>query len=224
MDAEVNGYHLAIEGQLRQGCARVKRKSIMVGVDGGSSLTLDLAEGPDGSLPRCEGTNLLEGAPFQIPNGPRYIGGRGKWQGALLRISTFNLEFSPDLSGHFGMIENGWPGAETLRPPFVQLGRRRNADQHQLVAVADGKHIFVADRGSRYIKVTCKGGVLTGAPAEKAELGRLLVRRAQMHSDDPNLLRWTWHTLRRLELLGLWSGPVAQKLTERMKEWKPGIG
>ena len=91
VDANVNGYHLAVNGQLAPGSARVKGKTIMIGIDGGPSRTLDLAEGPDGTLPRCEGTNLLEGAPFQDPNGPRYIGGRGKGGGGLLRIFTFNL-------------------------------------------------------------------------------------------------------------------------------------
>lgn len=222
MDAKVNGYHLVVNGQLAPGCARIKGKTIMIGVDGGPSRTLDLAEGPDGSLPRCEGTSLLEGAPFQDPNGPRYIGGRGKWLGALLRISTFYLEFDPKLSAFFGTIQNGWPGAEMLTAAFVQVCRRTNAEQHQLVAIANGKHIFVADRGCRYIKVSCREGILTAAPAEKIELGRLLVRRAELQADNLELLRWTWHTLRQLGLLGLWSGPLADKLTERMKERQPG--
>lgn len=173
---------------------------------------MDLERGPDGSLPRGEGYNLVEGAALRIPNGPRFIGGRGSWTGALLRISTFKLNFDPDRSSYFQGMVNLYPGAETLAPAFVQLGDRQHADQHQLLAIEDKESVFVADRGQRYIKVTCNAGSLSVTPALKTELGYFLVKRAEAKLYDVKSLMWTWHTLDRLHLGHLWSKVLQDRL------------
>ncbi|MBI5457122.1 hypothetical protein HY971_00125 [Candidatus Kaiserbacteria bacterium] len=193
------------------GLRSVNGPTVTVGVIG-NSVTLDLAQAPDGSLPRCEGEDLLEGAPFRILNGPRQIIGRGDWQGALLQVSTFRLDFSEDLSRQY-KVRDSWPGAQSIGDPFVQVRKRSFADQHQLVAIEDGAFVIVADRAARYIRIDCHECQLTAGPVEKVDFGRLLVARAELLSHSLKVLTWTWYTLRDLELGYLWTDTLQQRMT-----------
>ncbi|OGG48734.1 hypothetical protein A2704_03245 [Candidatus Kaiserbacteria bacterium RIFCSPHIGHO2_01_FULL_54_36b] len=160
----------------------------------------------DGSMPRLDGPKLVEGAPCHNLTGLPAIKGRGKWKGALLRISTFNLRFAEKGSSYFGPISNGWAGAEIIDGAFIQIGARNDVDQHQLVAIEDGTSIVVADRHHRYMEIWVDYGELQGGPAAKELLGSVLVARL-----DKNLQRarhealmWTRHTLDQIGLLSIW--------------------
>jgi hypothetical protein len=205
VDVQKNAYHLSPHGQPVVGFGHVSGKTIKIGeLGGGNSVTLDLGKNSDGMFPRTNGYNLDEGAPFRYPNGPRVIIGRGTWGGALLRVSTFPLNFDSEVSTQVS-VQNTWPGAEVVRGAFVQIMRRRAENQHQLVAIEDGAFVLVGDRQARYIRIDCCEGRLFPRPAERAELGRLLVERAELMHDQIKVLTWTWYALKELGVTYLWT-------------------
>lgn len=167
-------------------------------------------------MPRVYEGALIAGVPCHNPAGIPVIKGGGKEVVFTIGISTFSLDFDPAGSSHFGEIKNSWAGAEVIGEPFVQIGDRNSADQHQLVVVKQGQSVIVADRHCKYMMISCEGDQLIGRPAEKAELGAVLVRRLEVDLSQASHsgLLWTWHTLRRLNLKSMWT----QKLQEKFDE------
>ncbi len=165
-------------------------------------------------LPRCQGNLMLEAAPTHMPGGYPAFEGRGSWQGTLVLIPTARLAFPAERSSYFGEIDNAWRGAEVIGSAHVQVGERSFADQMQIVAVTEKESVVVADSWSRYVTICYKDGTPVCFPAEKEELGRLLVRRLEVRL--PNVkhqaLKWTWHTLCRLGLAHMWTGPLDQRM------------
>ena len=210
MASEENVYELSPGGEPVVGFGHTSGSTIKIGAIG-YGVTLDLEADAEGKLPRIHDGKLLEAAPLQFPNGPRSIVGRGSWQGALLKISTFPLDFEPGLSTQVS-VENSWPGAEVPHGAFVQVMKRQMASQYQLVAIEDAKFIIVGDRQARYIRIDCHNGRLFTRPAQRFDLGRLLVQRAELMPDQLEVLNWTWYALGQLGMRQLWPDTLGEKL------------
>lgn len=207
-----NAYRLSPAGLPEVGIPGVKARRLRFGrYSNGNKRYIDFKT--DGRVfPRSSDKLLLEAASKELPGDQKVLVPRGGWAGALLAVSTFDLEFDPEASSYFGDLPNLYAGAEVLSHAFVQVGDRRHACQKQLIAIPDGKFVIVADRGKRYVRVSCDDCKLSAEAARKEELGHLLVRRAEIHLFTVSSLRWTWHTLRRLDLLHFWSHELIERL------------
>ncbi len=214
MTATANIYRLCPSGEIAPGMEGATTTSVRVGPPNDKRhQVLDFRQHAE-SYPRISNGLLLEGAPHES-EGRKAIIGRAKWPGALLSLSTFRLEFDPGVSSHIPEVQNAWSGLETLHPAFVQIGGRSTHDQHQLVAISDGKFAIVADRGKRYMRVDCKGGSLSTQSVQRVELAQLLVKRAELFlMDNAAALAWTWHTLEKLGMLQCWPRSLEERLAQ----------
>jgi hypothetical protein len=95
----------------------------------------------------------------------------------------------------------------------VQMGERGDVDQHQLIALNPNDWCIVADRGHRYMRVGCRQESLYCEPAKKEELGAMLVLRARLRLTTLASLRWTWQTLRHLELGHMWTDELERRMS-----------
>lgn len=214
MSGTANAHRLCPAGKVAPGIEGATIKSLRVGPQNDPRhRVLDFRQHDD-SFPRTGNGLLLEGAPYEF-DGRQAIVGRGSWAGALLSVSTFALEFESDAGSHFPGVQNAWPGAETLHPAVVQVGGRSIVDQHQLISVAHGKFVIVADRNKRYIRVDCAEGQLSVRPARPIELAQLLKSRAELFQmDNFHALEWTRHTLENLGMRQCWTPALERRRKE----------
>ncbi len=163
--------------------------------------------------PACDETNILSARPYR-QRGRKFLSGQHTWQGALLYVETAKLDFDPDESIEIS-ISNAWPGVEILGEIFVQLGRRYDHEQYQLVAIEHGEIAFIADRNRRYKKATCDRGVLTWSIPTVDEFARYLAARAITKLYDHRGLLWTQKTLGQLNARQYWCDTLAARLRSR---------
>ena len=165
----------------------------------------------DNQHPRTKQRMLYEGLPrVNESTQQRYILPRGTWDGALLLVETRNLTFSDDAIATALDVANAWAGAEALTPAFLQLGRRTDTDQIQLVAIEKGAGVFIADQQARYVHVHNTGERLVNRDVRVEDFAWYLARRAEVHPRKTHaMLTWTFKTLERLGMLKFWTQSLA---------------
>lgn len=207
-NTDVLAHDGTIEGPI-SGIEQDERGHFIRFASGKDTCTLPFFEHHESGLPRHEGGELLEAAAQQ--KGAKGFMGRGRWAGALLQVKTFDLDFPLKSSSHFD-ISNAWPGAEILRTPFLQIGKRDQVDQVQLLTIEHGAGVFVCDRNARYIWIRCFQGQLEIRPAGREGLAAFLVLRARLKVETHAGLTWTYHALKALGKERLWTSELQTRL------------
>lgn len=140
--------------------------------------------------------------------------GRGDWRGALIHVSTSQLQFDEDRSSYFGDISGAWPGVESKGHAFIQYGERVSRHQDQIVELGNGAHAFVADQRKRYMRIDCTGGEIIVTRADKVEFAQALVSRGIQRSKTHRSLSWLRYALETMDMRHLWPDKLQKRIEQ----------
>lgn len=138
---------------------------------------------------------------------------RGSWPHAVLYIDTMCYDFE-NVPALRTRISNAYPGAEGIVPHVVQMGRRRDQHQKQLVVLEMGKPVYVADQHARYVAYTWDGEMVKPTTPTMRNMCDFIIAYARANCHTHPRLLWAKKNLENMGMASSWPADLAQRMSD----------